>query len=524
MSIQKFNNRWRVFIGHGGLNMQKATAEFLKNNDVVYEKRKNEILNSTDNLTIMGTKYYVSCDGDDKNDGKTPETPWKTVKRVNESWFLDGDAVLFRRGDVFRGWQISARTGVSYGAYGTGEKPKFYGYTENLADSGLWEEYDSEHHIWKYTKMIANPGTLVFDNGKAVARNHIPSFKNLQYVCRYDETKPFVMEDEMNQDLDLFWYYDKFLVNSESKGEKFPVPDVGEAMMASKYTGDLYLRCDKGNPGEVFKSIEAIAYQVAFRIANTQNVTVDNLCMKYYCFAVAGGGASGLHVTNCEIGWIGGNIQNFNGTDPNYPEGGRGSVTRYGNGIEIYGSCHDYMVSNCYIYQSYDAGASHQACMRRKLSMTNVRYTDNIIEKCVYGIEYFLGTYNQDNGSCMEDIVMSGNIIRQAGYGWGQQRHNVDTPALIKGWSYENPATNFRIYNNIFDRAAYRMLHLVALKSESCPEMHDNTYIQHLGGMIGQYGANEVKEPEIEIFDENAEEKIFNIFGDKNAKVYYIEE
>jgi len=67
------------------------------------------------------------------------------------------------------------------------------------------------------------------------------------------------------------------------------------------------------------------------------------------------------------------------------------------------------------------------------------------------------------------------------------------------------------------------MLHLVAKKAESCPQMHDNTYIQHLGGMIGQYGAKEVKEPEIEIFDESAEDKILNVFGDRNAKVYYIE-
>jgi len=41
--------------------------------------------------------------------------------------------------------------------------------------------------------------------------------------------------------------------------------------------------------------------------------------------------------------------------------------------------------------------------------------------------------------------------------------------------------------------------------------------------MIGQYGAKEVKEPEIEIFDESAEDKILNVFGDRNAKVYYIE-
>ncbi|MBO4941019.1 MAG: hypothetical protein J6D15_02300 [Clostridia bacterium] len=198
-------------------------------------------------------------------------------------------------------------------------------------------------------------------------------------------------------------------------------------------------------------------------------------------------------------------------------------MTRYGNGVEIYGACDDYIVSNCYIYQAYDAGATHQSNMRKQKIMVNIRYTDNIFEKCVYGIEYFLGSHGMDVGSYMDNVVMSGNILRLSGYGWGQQRHNYHTPALIKGWSYENSASNFSIHNNIFDRCAYRMLHLVALKQESYPEMHDNTYIQHLGGMIGQYGANEVKEPEIENFDENAEDKILNIFGDKNAKVYYIE-
>ena len=62
----------------------------------------------------------------------------------------------------------------------------------------------------------------------------------------------------------------------------------------------------------------------------------------------------------------------------------------------------------------------------------------------------------------------------------------------------------------------------MALKDEYCPEMHDNIYIQHMGGMIGQYGGNEKSEPDILIFDENAEEKIETVFGDKNAKLYII--
>lgn len=108
--------------------------------------------------------------------------------------------------------------------------------------------------------------------------------------------------------------------------------------------------------------------------------------------------------------------------------------------------------------------------------MKGIRYTGNLIEECVYGIEYYLDQIGGESESYMEDVVMNDNFIRLSGYSWGQQRHNVDTPALIKGCSYVNTARDYHIYNNIFVRSAYRMLHLVALKDEYCPEMHDNIY------------------------------------------------
>ena len=48
------------------------------------------------------------------------------------------------------------------------------------------------------------------------------------------------------------------------------------------------------------------------------------------------------------------------------------------------------------------------------------------------------------------------------------------------------------------------------------------TYIQKLGGMLGQYGENLVKEPEIEYSGENVEEIIKKQWGDLNAKVQKI--
>lgn len=498
--------------------MSKNTEMFNKFN-LLREKRKQEILNSVDSLKVSGKSYFVSADGDDSADGLTEQTAWKTLERVSEATLQPGDGVFFRRGDLFRG-VVWTKGGVTYGAYGKGPKPKLYGWDKNLADPDLWVLVDAEHNIWKMTEKILDPGTLVFGDDELHSIKLIPSYINGRFVCREDENRLFEMKNEMVRNLDIFWHFEDKLTTTPSKGEDFPIPDVENAY------GDLYLRCDNGNPGSVFSSIEAIPRRPMFGVG-AKDVHIDNICIKYVgIHGVCAGGhcVEGLHVTNCEIGWIGGTIQHFFGTDPNYPQGGRGTVTRYGNAVEIYGGCDDYEVSNCYIYESYDAGMTHQITTGgNKHTLTNILYKDNLVENCVYGIEYFLDMNEGDVESYMDQIEMCGNIIWNSGYGWGQQRHNKETPAHIKGWSYVNKASNYKIHDNIFGPAAYRMLHLVALEESSCPQMYDNTYIQNIGGMIGQYGGNEVSEPPILPFDEKAEETIRTVFGDKNAKVYAID-
>ncbi len=502
------------------MNVMTPAERFLPEINALCEERKQEILQTADNLEIHGIKYYVSNTGNDTNDGLSPATAWQTLSRVSAADLNRGDGVLFERGGLFRG-MVVAKPGVSYGAYGNGDKPKLYGWDKDLADPSLWTLIDEQHHIWKLRDKILDPGTLVFNHGEAHCRKLIPSYLNGKFMCRNDEQRDFIMAQEMTQDLDLFWYFDAILTTTPSKGMDFPIPEMGP----NSY-GDLYLRCDCGNPGECFSSVEALPRRAMFSVGSCDHVHIDNLCLKYIgLHAIAAGGhVVGLHVTNCEIGWIGGTIQHYLGTDPNYPQGGRGTVTRFGNGIEIYGGCEDYLVSNCYIYQAYDAGITHQITTGgKKYIMNGIRYTDNLVERCVYAIEYFLDMNKGDTESYMNDIEMRGNILSLSGYGWGQQRHNVDTPALIKGWSYVNAASNYRITNNIFDRSAYRMLHLVAQKQQSCPVMSGNTYIQQAGGMLGQYGGNESAEPEIVFFDDQIETSIRTIFGDEQAVVCRIE-
>lgn len=492
-----------------------TTENFLHNIEEKSEKRKREILYAEDEIRIPGQRYYVSNEGEDSLDGKTPKTAWKTLRRVSEAVLQPGDGVFFRRGDLFRG-KLNAQSGVTYAAYGQGPKPKLFGGDENLALPEYWELVDEEHHIWKCTKEMMDAGTLVFNEGEMCSRKLIPSFVNGRFVCRDNPAKLFRMEEEMTQDLDLFCQYISKLEERSFHGRTFFLP-----VTHKELPGEMYLRCDRGNPGECFQSIESLPARHIIVVGSHSDVHIDNLCMKYGgAHAIAAGGhVVGLHVTNCEIGWIGGCIQHYDGTDPNFPEVEPGQVTRYGNGVEIYGGCEDFEVSNCYLYQIYDAAITHQITVgKQKVKMENVLYKDNLVENCVYSIEYFLEK-KQENDSYMRGIEICNNILRFSGYGWGQQRPNANTPAHIKGWNHDNTASDFIIHDNIFDRSAYRMLHLVAHESESVPRLYGNIYIQELGGLIGQYGQYCGKEPEMIPFDQKAEERILTQLKDVGANV-----
>ncbi len=502
--------------------MQDTAKSFLSEVEESCRLKKEQIRNAPDRYEIKGDIYYVRGDGDDQADGLSPATAWRTLDRVSSADLCPGDGVLFRRGDLFRGF-VKVQSGVTYAAYGEGEKPRFYGWDKPLTDAALWVEINPVHHIWQWQEPILDCGTLVFDDGAAHCRKLIPSYRDGTFVCRQDESRLFEMAKEMTEDLDMVCLYDARLTDKPSKGEDFPIP-----LMDNQSLGVLYLRCDRGNPAHVYRSIEALPRRSMFQVGSCANVTIENLCLKYIgIHAVAAGGTCvrGLRVAHCEIGWIGGTIQHYFGTDPNYPQGRRGTVTRYGNGVEIYGGCDGYTVENCYIYQVYDAGITHQITTGGKpYFMKNICYRDNLVEHCVYSIEYFLEKTRGDTESYIDHCTISDNILRYSGYGWGQQRHNTDTPAHIKGWSYENTAKNFTVCHNVFDRAAYRMVHLVARDDESCPYMSGNTYIQPPGHLLGQYGANREAEPPILLFDETAEDTIHQVLGDMEAKIYIITE
>ncbi|MBR3960670.1 MAG: hypothetical protein IKK13_00475, partial [Clostridia bacterium] len=62
-------------------------------------KRKEEILNTPSCYPETGTHYFVDSEnGDDENNGLSPETAWRSMPRVDCADLKAGDVVLFRRG------------------------------------------------------------------------------------------------------------------------------------------------------------------------------------------------------------------------------------------------------------------------------------------------------------------------------------------------------------------------------------------------------------------------------------------
>jgi hypothetical protein len=274
-------------------------------------------------------------------------------------------------------------------------------------------------------------------------------------------------------------------------------------------SGYVYVRCDKGNPGAIYNSIELNPRAHIIRVG-ANDVTIDNLCIKYTgAHGVSSGGVKNLVVTNCEFGFIGGS---WFRTD---------TLSRYGNAVEIYGAVDGYVVDNCYIYHCYDAGVTHQLTQspEKECIMADIHYTNNVITYTSYPVEYFINEPNAGVTHAYLGLEISDNIIRYTGYGFGDQRPDKTAAAGIKSWNTYNAADNYVMNNNIFDRSKYNLIQLGAFAAAWMPSMDGNIYIIEEGGEFGNIGDTDGGTAVTAIALQKYVEANSK---DKNAKVYVL--
>ncbi len=369
----------------------------------------------------VATNYYVSAGGSDASDGLTPGTSWLTIEKVNNTKFLPGDSILFKRGDAWREGQAlyglsngTAGHPVVFGAYGKGPKPMILA-SRDISAPSFWTK--SSDNIWKTTSIInitvqdlSRTGHITPDVANLIFNNE----KSAGFKKRY-------REDLKNQ---------------------------GDFCLNLKDT-ILYLYSTI-NPSEFYEKIEATGIRNCennIEVINGQYITFTGLDIRYSKNnGLFLSNCSHIEIKECDFSWIGGcyyPIQTFMHSD-------RPNPVRMGNGVQLWRGNSDVDVHHCFFNQVYDAGISPQGTSR-PYEIRNLRFHHNLIMNCYYSFEF----WGRPSGSTGDSIFFENNTCLYAGQGWSTaQRPDKGGSAHLKFFSSDMVFSNIFIRNNIFYESA----------------------------------------------------------------------
>lgn len=377
------------------------------------EKLRSEIINSknTEELyKIKGKTYYISANGSNENDGLSKKTPFKSIDALDGVELKSGDAVLFERGSIFRLTRsLNCMSGIIYGSYGKGNKPALYLSPKNYGDISYWKP-TKKKNVWVVEFPYADACSIVLGYGSEIG---------------YRRTKGL-------QELDVNY---EFYHNNDS--------------------GYVYLYCDLGNPGKIFKSVEIIPQGSIINVDDgIKDIVIDNLCLKYAGnFGVKAGCIHNAMITNCEIGFIGGSQY-------------AGTTTRYGNGIQFWQGGTDITVEYNWVYQTFDSAITWQGQTKRSgkgpTVYKNIHFDNNLLEYNNADYEFF-----DSEGASIENFTMDNNIMRFTCLGWGTRIEDFGIRGIegsIRGSIPNMKIKKISVQNNIFDTAAREII------SWSCTE------------------------------------------------------
>jgi predicted outer membrane repeat protein len=290
-------------------------------------------INSIDCLQLRNpvkfgnTNYIDPKEGDDANDGLSPENPIKTYVKKK---FSGGDKVLFKCGSIIRDmlYTCNGETGaaITYGAYGDGEKPAFLGSVE-IADQSQW--INEKPFLWRYTgKLSSEVCNLIFNDGESCG--------NLRW-CVDDLQSPGE------------WYY----------------TEIGKR----NGNGILYLYSNV-NPGQAYNTIECSLWGKRKLTGGQRHIILENLSFRYT--GVHGYQDSNVHdvvIRNCDFRFIGGAVHTLE------------KKVRFGNGVEFWNGASKCTVENCLFYNIYDAGVTHQGGETHNIP-EHIYFRNNLFINC----------------------------------------------------------------------------------------------------------------------------------------------
>ena len=423
---------------YSSISVTDLTEDVKKEYDALLAERIDDILTSESEITPEqieaegGTCYYLSSiNGDDNNDGLSPETPWKSldklwnIKKPNVLEFFipkEGDGIFFERGSVWYPEKhlnssklcLDIGDGVSLGAYGEGEKPRFTVALDFTDSNGVgnWKptEWDNvwcmdeidERHEYEISDKC-DIGYMIFNDGEAfgirICESTASSDNRFVDFGEGKTTKLYGLNSPNGKDY--------FYVGTDRKWE-----NPGTALrnnyefIYDAIEGEIYLYWDEGNPADSFDEIMISRNGYAIRGGN--NIRIDNLAITNSATWGAMLGEHDISISNCEIAYCG------------------GSMSSIESGIEFNGRTKNVYMKNNYCHDIGDGPLSMQSQEEKPGDPTyieNVELCDNVIVACGNGLELAASTGTgliDENGVAqnkLRNFNVSNNIMAYIGYG-----------------------------------------------------------------------------------------------------------
>ena len=448
--------------------------------------------------TYTGTAYYVSNNGSDSNDGRSPETPLATLAALDKLNLQYGDAVFFERGSVWRCERLPESTvwaeGVTFSAYGEGEKPQFLGSVENGGGGEKWTlAYEDEDgkKIWAYYRTMTEVAAIVLNHDTVICRDK--AYWNGSEYLVVDENYfpvdgdiPYTVEEYLP---DMYCFPDLRFDQEQGPQDDCIFRTWNQEENRYDYVEDtFYFRCDAGNPGELYSDIEFIQpYALINGYADDQ--VYDNLCILFSAETFTSGSYNGIStglnsvIQNMELGFMGGNVTGYlpaEGSDDNIRYN-NGSFGCNGGAISINGS--GITARNNYVHHAFQEGIAIELFVEAP-SIENCTISGNLIEYCTQALILCNWDMEVREDHIFRNILVEDNLVLYAGY---ENWYNDDAADamcsnfILQGGPCAHDGTVV-VKNNTFAFATGGVVLLEVYTEEYSRILQDNVYVRHPDG------------------------------------------
>jgi len=311
--------------------------------------------------------YYISQSGKDTNNGLSPESPIKTIKKIRE-----GNTYLFKRGDtiylkLMKLYKNEVKKNardleIKIGAYGNGSRPVISFFRK--IKKGKW--HNEGYNIW-----ALNVSDNTNFTGYSSKSANVGFLKIFGKICGARKMRKTMLKEEG----DFFCDNSHLFLYSKNN-----INEIADIQVSS--------------PGTILEL--------------SDNMEVKDIVITGTGgHGIQGNNVENVTISNVEVKEIGGAYMGAKSMDG----------TRYGNGIEFINGSKNCIVQNCTVEDVYDSGITLQA-LKGNYIFQNIKILDNVIRCCEQSFEYWCMGENAGYKEC----VFSNNKCYDAGFGWS---HNV---------------------------------------------------------------------------------------------------